>query len=123
MRMRCTGIVIIALAAAALGGCANSALTESGAKEFFADPQKYTLYNCSQLALARPPIVERERQLRVAIAKAERDSAGVAISNAAYRSDYLAVRGELDVLDSTAERKGCAPAAASGPRQSTTITR
>ena len=51
---------------------------------------------------------DRQRELKELIDKAEQDAGGQIVSVLAYRSDYVAVNEELQVIDSTARDKKCA---------------
>jgi hypothetical protein len=118
-------IVTALLSFAMLAGCTatSSGPGSSRMDSLFADPSKYILYGCPQLAVARKPLLLRERELRLLIEKADRDPVGSVIGVAAYRSEYLSVRGEIKVIDDAAVNKNCAPVAPAGPRQSGVIQR
>jgi len=86
-----------------------------------ADPSKYMLYRCPQLAQARPGIVSRMRELEDLTAKAATSPGGAMIGRMTYRSEYLMLQGDLNNLDRRAAELGCPPAAATpAPRPQTT---
>jgi len=85
----------------------------------FADPGKYQYHNCVQLAAASKQKHERQRELKELIDKAEQAAGGQIVSVLAYRSDYVAVNEELQVIDSAVRDKNCAasPPGKDAPRQ------
>jgi hypothetical protein len=93
-------------------GCATS-----DGPYFFADAGKYQFHNCEQLAAASKQKHERQRELKELIDKAEQAAGGQIVSVLAYRSDYVAVNEEIQVIDSTVREKNCA---ASPPSKGTT---
>jgi hypothetical protein len=76
----------------------------------FADAGKYQFHNCDQLAVASKQKRDRQRELKELIDKAEQAAGGQIVSVLAYRSDYVAVNEELQVIDSTVREKNCAAA-------------
>jgi hypothetical protein len=92
------------LLAASLSGCANN-LDNLGVET--ADPLKYELYNCKQLAVALEGANKRERELRELIGKAEHDTGGTIVATLAYKNDYARTRGEIKVVQDTMERRDC----------------
>lgn len=80
---------------------------------FVADSGKYQYYNCEQLEKARTTQTTRQRELKELIDKAEQGAGGQIVSVLAYRSDYVAVNEDLQVIEATAREKRCPPAAAS----------
>jgi hypothetical protein len=99
---------------ALLTGCASS-----DGPYFFADAGKYQFHNCEQLAAVSKQKHDRQRELKELIDKAEQATGGQIVSALAYRSDYVAVNEELQVIDSTAREKNCAasPPSKGAPRQ------
>jgi hypothetical protein len=97
-------ILPAALAAAAtLSGCAMSddqALT-------MVNRGKYSLYDCHALAQQARVSATRERELAEAIEKASRGPGGQLVINSIYRPEYLTVKGELQELELTANKKNC----------------
>ena len=51
---------------------------------------------------------DRQRELKELIDKAEQAAGGQIVSVLAYRSDYVAVNEELQVIDSAVRDKNCA---------------
>jgi hypothetical protein len=94
-------------------GCASS-----DGPYLFADAGKYQFHNCVQLAAASKQKHERQRELKELIDKAEQAAGGQIVSVLAYRSDYMAVNEELQVIDSTVREKNC-PASPPGTSTST----
>src|SRR5262247_3568066 len=84
-------------------GCASS-----DGPYFFADAGKYQFHNCEQLATASKQKHDRQRELKELIDKAEQAAGGQIVSVLAYRSDYVAVNEEVQVIDSTIREKNCA---------------
>lgn len=92
------------LLAASLAGCAVNSDTIGLAT---ADPLKYELYNCKQLAVALEGATKRERELRELIGKAEHDAGGTIVATLAYKNDYARTRGDIKVVQDTMERRDC----------------
>jgi hypothetical protein len=88
---------------ALLTGCASSE-----GPYFFADAGKYHFHNCEQLATVSKQKHDRQRELKELIDKAEQGAGGQIVSALAYRTDYVAVNEELQVIDSTLREKDCA---------------
>ena len=84
-------------------GCASSE-----GPYFFADAGKYQFHTCEQLTAASKQKHERQRELKELIDKAEQAAGGQIVSVLAYRSDYVAVNEEVQVIDSTIREKNCA---------------
>jgi hypothetical protein len=93
----------VAALCALLTGCASS-----DGPYVFADAGKYQFHNCEQLATASKQKHERQRELKELIDKAEQAVGGQIVSVLAYRSDYVAVNEEVQVIDSTVREKKCA---------------
>jgi len=89
--------------------------------KFYADPSKYTLYGCPNIAQVRPVIVDKLAQLEALIAKAESSPGGTFIAELTYRDEYKANQGDLHNLDARARELNCPPPqpsrAAPTPRQ------
>jgi hypothetical protein len=95
-------------------GCASS-----DGPYFFADAGKYQFHNCEQLATASKQKRDRQRELKELIDKAEQAAGGQIVSLLAYRSDYVAVNEEIQVIDSTLRDKNCSasPPSKGAPRR------
>ena len=99
---------------ALLTGCASS-----DGPYVFADAGKYHFHNCEQLATVSKQKQDRQRELKELIDKAEQAAGGQIVSALAYRTDYVAVNEELQVIDSTQREKNCAasPPSKGAPRR------
>lgn len=87
-----------------LAGCATSAVDES---TFFADPSRYAMYDCKQLAVARSSYATRVEELRGLMMKAETGPGGSVVAEVAYRPDYVAQQGQLKAANAAWERNRC----------------
>jgi len=88
-----------------LSGCASGG---GDGPYFLADAGKYQFHNCEQLTVASKQKRDRQRELKELIDKAEQAAGGQIVSVLAYRSDYVAVNEEVQVIDSTIREKNCA---------------
>jgi len=100
--------VAAVLVAAGAGRGAQSA-------SIFVDPSHYDLYNCEQLNKARKETAGRVAELQGLMAKAETGFAGALMSGLAYQSDYLATRGQLDLIDQKRAENRCGPLPENAP--------
>ena len=85
---------------------------------YLVSPDKYTLYNCQQIAETTKEKMARERELEALIAKAGQGADGRFVSSIAYRPEYLQVNAELVELRKATAEKNCAappPAPAAKP--------
>jgi|SRR5215467_6004556 len=98
-------LVAILAMCALLAGCASGG---GDGPYFFADAGKYQFHNCEQLAVVSKQKHDRQRELKELIDKAEQAAGGQIVSVLAYRSDYVAVNEELQVIDLTIRDKKCA---------------
>ena len=89
----------------ALGGCTS----EEMAGRFAAEPGKYILWSCVELANeARDrDIAGHEHDLEALMKKAEVDAGGRFASAIAYQPEYSQLRGAMDQLRKTAAEKNC----------------
>ncbi|MCK1652379.1 twin-arginine translocation pathway signal [Bradyrhizobium sp. 149] len=94
----------LALLCAALGGCASVSDTISPA---FADPARYDLWDCKQLAPERKNLVKRIADLERLMAKAETGAGGAVVVELAYRNDYIAARGQQKLMEETWAKNRC----------------
>ena len=114
-----SGVVLLVLGIG-LAGCAEMGESMSSA---FADPAKYDLYECPQLAPERKGLAARAAELQGLMAKARTGVAGPVVAEVAYRNEYIAVRGQAKLADEAWARNKChdtapaagAPAAPSAP--------
>jgi hypothetical protein len=97
-------LMIGALASALLSGCAAS---DDASGRFLVQPDRFQLYSCRQLAEAAQSFVERLQQLEEVMTKAGSDATGRAVSNMAYRPEYLQLRGMMNEIRRTAAEKKC----------------
>src|SRR6476659_6873664 len=95
-------IFLTAIVATALTGCT---LSDDSAGRLLVRPDRYVLYNCTQLAKAAQATVSRQRKLEILMAKAETDSVGVLVSSAAYRPEYTKLRGLMYGMQKAAADK------------------
>ena len=98
-------IMIAALAALALFGCTS----EDSAGRFYVQPDRYVLYNCTELAAAAQANFTRQQELEALKAKAETGSGGRLVSTMAYQPEYLQLRGQMNELRKTTAEKNCKP--------------
>ncbi|MBR0880186.1 hypothetical protein ABIF65_004492 [Bradyrhizobium japonicum] len=104
-RLRDSGAFLALLAAgAALPGCAS--MTETVAPAF-ADPGKYELYDCKQLEAERKALATRTADLQRLMDKAQTGAGGAVVSELAYRNDYIAVRGQSQLVEEAWRRNRC----------------
>jgi hypothetical protein len=92
------------VAASILSACAMS---DEKLSRLIVAPDKFTLYNCSDLALKAKELATRESELTQLMARAEQDAGGRLVSTLSYKTDYAAVRGEMDEIRKTAAEKNC----------------
>jgi hypothetical protein len=117
-RLRVFGALLAPFAAGvALSGCASMSETIAPA---FADPGKYELYDCKQLETERKALATRTANLQRLMDKAETGAGGAVVAELAYRNDYIAVRGQSQLVEDAWRRNRCretppeaAPSAAS----------
>jgi len=104
-RLRVFGALLAPLAAGvALSGCAGMSETIAPA---FADPGKYELYDCKQLETERKALAARTADLQRLMDKAETGAGGAVVSELACRNDYIAVRGQSQLVDDAWRRNRC----------------
>lgn len=102
-------------AGVSLAGCAGIGDSMSTA---FADPAKYTLWDCKQLEPERKNLANQAAQLEGLMAKARTGTAGPLVAEMAYRNDYIAVRGQQKFAEEAWQKNNChetTPAAAPAP--------
>lgn len=103
--LRGSGALLALLAAGvALSGCAGLSETVAPA---FADPGKYELYDCKQLETERKTLAGRTTDLQRLMDKAETGAGGAVVSELAYRNDYVAVRGQAQLVEDAWRRNRC----------------
>jgi hypothetical protein len=77
--------------------------------KFYADPSKYMLYGCPNIAQMRPAIVAKIAELERLIARAEASPGGTFVAELAYRDEYKANQGDLRNIDARARELNCPP--------------
>ena len=87
----------------ALCGCTS----EEMAGRLAAAPDKYTVWNCEELAKEARDIAGREHDLEALMKKAEVDAGGRFVSAQAYQPDYTLLSGRMYQLRKTAAEKSC----------------
>jgi hypothetical protein len=90
---------------APLSGCAS--ISDSSASLAFADPAKYSLYECKQLEPERRDLARRAAELQGLMAKAETGAGGAVVAELAYRNDYISVRGHQRLAEEAWQRNRC----------------
>jgi hypothetical protein len=90
--------------AALLAGCVGS-IEDIGMATV--DPAKFTFYNCPDLIARNRVAIARERELRELMERAAGSPGGALVNALAYRSEYVSVRGELNLLQKVAAEKKC----------------
>jgi hypothetical protein len=115
---RGTAATALSALALMLSGCADMGDSWTTA---FADPNRYTLYDCKQLEPERKSLANREAELQGLMAKAQTGAGGAVVSELAYRNDYVAVRGQSRLLEEAWRKNNChetpqaTPVAAASP--------
>lgn len=95
VRFRALPHVLAGALLLALGGLvAGCADMSDGLTSAFADPSKYTLYDCKQLEAERKSLANRLAELQGLMNKAQTGVAGPVVAEVAYRNDYIALRGQ-----------------------------
>jgi len=89
------GVLLLSLGAG-LSGCADMS---DGMISAFADPAKYTLYNCKQLETERKDLATKMAKLKGLMGKAQSGFAGPVVAEVAYRNEYIALRGQAKNAD------------------------
>jgi hypothetical protein len=96
-------IMTAAIAVLSVSGCAS----EDSMGRFLVEPDRYVLYNCTELATAVQANVNRQHELELLIAKAGSGTGGQLASNVAYRPEYVQLHGEMTQLRKAAADKNC----------------
>jgi hypothetical protein len=87
-------------ACAMLAGCSN-------VEDLFVTPGKFEVYSCDQIAAQGKTAATRERELKGLMGKASEGAGGALVNTMAYRSEYLAMQGQLKQLEQMAVEKKC----------------
>ncbi len=104
-RWRCEAAALLAVVACALSACSS---TSDSSMTLFVNSGKYQYHSCDQIAAQIKGQNARRTELKGLIDRAERGTGGVVVGALAYRTDYLTVGEELQVLEATARSKNCA---------------
>jgi hypothetical protein len=102
--LRAAVAVLLLALGLGLNGCAGMSDSMVSA---FADPAKYSLYECKQLEAERKDLATRGAELQGLMAKAETGVAGSVVAELAYRNDYIAVRGQTKLAEEAWRRNKC----------------
>ena len=97
------GAILLALGGL-VAGCADMG---DGLTSVFADPSKYSLYDCKQLEVERKALATKMAELQGLINKAQTGVAGPVVAEVAYRNDYIALRGQKKNADEAWELNKC----------------
>jgi hypothetical protein len=100
----CCAAAALVVAGFALSGCAGVSETIAPA---FADPARYDLYDCKQLETERKAMAHRTVELQRLMDKAETGTGGAVVSELAYRNDYIATRGQAQMVEDVWRRNKC----------------
>ena len=100
----CGAAAALVVAGFALSGCASVSETIAPA---FADPARYDLYDCKQLEKERKELAHRTEELQRLMDKAETGTGGVVVAELAYRNDYIAARGQAQMVEDVWRRNKC----------------
>jgi hypothetical protein len=92
------------LAGAVLVGCSS---TGSNPITIFADPGQYQYSTCEQLAVQRTTWLNREKELKLLMDKADQGAGGAIVNVLAYKADYVAAGEQLKVVEAAARAKNC----------------
>jgi hypothetical protein len=101
---QCETVLGAILAGAMLAACSTGSETSFA---IFVDPAKYEYYTCPQLALDLKGLVQRRKELKSLMERAEQSTGGAAVGFLAYKADYVSAGEELELLQSTVRSKKC----------------
>lgn len=99
VRLACLAALGLALAGCASGGEALTAV--------YVDPARYALYDCVQLRAAMRSHSTRAAELQGLMNKAQSGFAGGAVSEMAYRNDYISARANYKLAEDEWRRNKC----------------
>jgi hypothetical protein len=100
-------LVVAAVLATALCGCAAGGTADDKVGRFLVAPDKFALYSCADIAEKSTATAARERELERLMAKAGEGAGGRLVSTVAYRPEYLELHGEMNELRIAAAAKDC----------------
>jgi len=101
---RAFALAAILAAGLSFSGCADTGDSMTTA---FADPAKYALYDCKQLEAERKRLAQRTAELQGLMEKAQTGVGGPVVAEIAYRSDYIAARGQARNADEAWQTRKC----------------
>ncbi len=113
---RAVAVMMLLALGIGLAGCAD--LGGDAWTSAFADPAKYDLYDCKQLATTRQNLAAQAKSLKALMDKADTGVAGPLVAELAYRNEDIAVRAQSRLAEETWRRNKChesAPTAAPAP--------
>jgi len=110
-----TALKLIAAAAVVALAAGCSSMDDAPGVQLV-DPATYLYYTCPQLATARTQQTKRRQELEGLMAKAERDAGGQIASSIAYRGDYQATLGRLQLIAASWRDRNCEIEMANSPR-------
>ena len=99
-------LAVAALLALGLGlnGCTSMSDEMTGA---FADPAKYSLFDCKQLEAERKKLAVRSAELQGLMEKAQTGVGGPVVAEMAYGNDYIMVRGQAKNAEEAWRQSKC----------------
>ena len=100
------GTLAAALVCAALGGCAGG-LQSVYTTDIWVEPGKYEFLKCPDLARRSVDLSEAEKKLVSQMERANQDVAGPLVNLAVYRVQLEQTRANIELLQRTAQEKGC----------------
>ncbi|WP_143271248.1 hypothetical protein [Bradyrhizobium brasilense] len=77
-----------------------------------ADPSRYDLYDCEQLANERKSLATQIEDFKRLMAKAETGAGGSVVAEMVYGPDYAKTVGQVHLADEAWQRNKCADHAA-----------
>jgi hypothetical protein len=97
----------IRIAAFLLLAVTVSACGAGSLETMFVNPGSFDYLSCSDISNTAVATSKREQELKGLIDRAEQESAGVLVAAAAYRTELLKARGDLNMLAEAARTKKC----------------
>jgi hypothetical protein len=97
------GAALFVLLAVGLAGCGLG----DGPGSLFVDPGRDAAYHCSDLAARWKVLLDREKDLRNLMDRANQGGGGAVIGSLAYGTDYDSVLAEKKIVQREATEKKC----------------
>ena len=85
-----------------VSGCAGDVV-----EQLHIRPGRFDYLGCPELAHTMQGAINRERDLKTLIARAEKDAFGSVIAAASYQGDLLQAQGEQKMIAEVMHRKSC----------------